>query len=81
MSEMTASSGKKKLLKENTSIESIFKTFKDEVDDLKIFDHFLFFSFYVNDPTGTRIEITCTNYEDCKKELKNRELQTHLMKG
>lgn len=56
----------------------LFNHFKDNVEnELKIIDHYLFFSFYTNDPTGTRIEITCTDYENCKKFLETKSMKYH----
>lgn len=49
-------------------IEKFYK-FKQEVDGLEIIDHILFYSFYVNDLHGTRIEICCFELENIKKAL------------
>lgn len=59
----------------NDFIELFHRVSKEEESEVKIFDHYLFISFYFSDPCGTRIEINCMDVEALKKQLGSLNLK------
>lgn len=59
----------------STSAEDFSKCFiMFEGEDLQIYDHYIFFSFYPQDIMGNKLEISCLDYKKCKKILEEKKI-------
>ena len=50
----------------------LYTTFKDNENNLEIFDHYLFLSFYAEDPDGSKLEFTSLKHEELRSLLNQR---------
>ena len=54
-------------------VEKYFLFLENEID-VKVFDHYLFYSFYTNDPEGTRIELCTFDIENAKALFEEKKI-------